>query len=162
MRRTACAGCGSRSQREMTRSDRCRRASSWQASAGTAGGAARRDPETSDAAATRPPAASRGRNRREEDPTNRLSDVLEVFTRLEADRATWRDAHFFARPWIAADAALPRLHLEHAEPAQLDALAALHGDPHRIEDGVDRHLGFYLGNVGYFRHFVDDVDLDHA
>jgi predicted AAA+ superfamily ATPase len=67
-----------------------------------------------------------------------------------------------AGPRVAADAALPGLDLEDAEPAQLDALAALHGGPHRVEDGVDSHLSFDLGDVGDPRHFVDDVDLDHA
>src|ERR1700737_2334104 len=91
-----------------------------------------------------------------------LADVLEVFAGFETDRATGRDAHFLARPRVTADASLARLHLEHAETAKLDALAALHGGPHRVEYRVDSHLGFHLGDVGNLRHFVDDVDLDHA
>jgi hypothetical protein len=58
--------------------------------------------------------------------------------------------------------AFARLNLKDTEPAELDALAALHGGPHRVEHRVHRHLGFDLGDVGDFRHFVDDVDLDHA
>src|SRR5262247_175804 len=48
-----------------------------------------------------------------------LPDILKVFAGLEANRAPGRDAHFFAGPWVAADAALARLHLKHAEAAQL-------------------------------------------
>jgi len=46
---------------------------------------------------------------------------------------------------------MPRLrgfHLEDPEPAQLDALAALHGGSHRVEHGIDSYLGFDLGDVG--------------
>src|SRR5450759_342021 len=93
---------------------------------------------------------------------SKLADVLEVFARFEPDRAPGRDAHFLAGTGVTADAALAWLHLEHTEPAQLDAVAPLHGGPHRVEDRVDRHLGFDLGDVGDFRHFVDDVDLNHA
>src|SRR5262249_30232380 len=103
------------------------------------------------------PAASR-----REGPTNRLSDVRQIFTGLEADRPARRDADFFSGPGVAADAALARLHLEDTEPAKLDSLAALHGDSHRVEHRVDRHLGLDLGDIGDFRHFVDDVDFDHA
>src|SRR2546423_14485752 len=91
-----------------------------------------------------------------------LADVLQIFAGFEPDRAPGRNADFLAGPRVAADAALARLHLEDPESAQLDALAALHGDSHRVEDGVDCHLGFDFGDVGNLRHFVHDVDLDHA
>src|SRR6266852_5588160 len=81
---------------------------------------------------------------------SKLADVLEVFARFESDRATGRDAHFLACPRVAADASLARLHLEHAEPAKFDALAALHGGPHRVEYRIDSHLGFDLGDVRDF------------
>src|SRR5439155_16945360 len=97
-----------------------------------------------------------------EEQCTRSPDVLKVFARLEADRTAGRDAHFLAGAGVAPDAALARLHLEDPKTAQLDALAALHGGPHRIENGIDRHLSLDLGDVGDFRHFVDDVDLDHA
>src|SRR5678816_3722873 len=86
---------------------------------------------------------------------SKLADVLEVFTWLEADRASRRDAHFLACPRVTADAALARLDLEHTESAQLDALAPLLGSPHRVENRVDCHLGFDLGDVRDFRDFVD-------
>src|SRR5205823_3750962 len=91
-----------------------------------------------------------------------LADVLEIFAGLEANGPPWRNANFFPGPRVAADAALAGFHLEHAEATELDALAPLHGGPHRVEYRIDRHLSFHLGDVGYFRHFVDDVDLDHA
>src|SRR5215831_3820726 len=89
---------------------------------------------------------------------SKLADVLEVFARLEADSATRRDAHFLAGARVTADAALTGLHLEYAESAQFDTLAALHGGSHRIENRVDCHLGFDLGDVRDFRNLVDDVD----
>src|ERR1043165_3863661 len=92
----------------------------------------------------------------------RLPDILEVLPWLEADRPAGRDADFLAGPRIAADAALARLYLKDAESPKLDAFAALHGHSHRVEHRVDGYLGFDLGNVGDFRNFVDDVDLDHA
>ena len=42
------------------------------------------------------------------------------------------------------------------------SLAALHGQPHRVEHRIDRHFGFHLGDVGDLRDLVDNVDLDHA
>src|SRR5262245_12510853 len=90
------------------------------------------------------------------------SDILEVLAWLEANRASGWDPHFLASPRVAADAPLPRLHLEDPEAAQLDPFPALHGDPHRLEHCVDCHLGLDLGDVGNARHLVDDVDLDHA
>ena len=95
-------------------------------------------------------------------PTDRLSDVLEVFSRLEANCAAGRNPDFFPRPWVAANAAFAGLHLEDAESAKFNALATLHRDAHRIEDGVDSYLGLNLGDVGHLGHFVDDVDLDQC
>src|SRR5687767_811007 len=58
-------------------------------------------------------------------------DVLEILAGLEADRPAGRDADFLAGSWVTADPPLPRLHLEHAEAAQLDPFAALHRKAHR-------------------------------
>src|SRR5438874_2178518 len=89
-------------------------------------------------------------------------DVLEVLARFEADGAARRDAHFLAGPGITADAALTGLNLEYAKATQLDSLTTLHREPHRLEHGVDRHLGLDLGDIGDARHLIHDVDLDHA
>ena len=102
------------------------------------------------------------RGTRTRSPKGWSADVLQVFAGLEPNRASRRDAHFLARAGIAADAPLAWLHLEDPESSQLDPLAALHRGPHRVEHRVDGHLGFHLGDVGDLRHFVDDVDLDHA
>src|SRR3954453_12885401 len=85
---------------------------------------------------------------------SKLADILQVFARFEADRASRRNADFLAGPWVAADAALARLDLEDAEAAQLDALAPLHGGPHRVEHPIAAHLSFPLGKVGNFRHLM--------
>ena len=65
------------------------------------------------------------------------------------------------RARVAPDASLARFHLEHAEAAQFDALAALHPDAHRVEHRIDGNLGLDLGDVGGACHLVDDVSLDH-
>src|SRR5262245_56394919 len=91
-----------------------------------------------------------------------LPDVLEVFARLEADCPPGWDPNFLTGPWVTADAPLARLHLEDAEPAELDPVSPLHRQAHRIEDGIDRHLSLHLGDVGGLRDLVDDIDLDHA
>ena len=91
----------------------------------------------------------------------RLADVLQVFARLEPDGPTRRDTHFLAGPRVTADSTLARLDLEDAKAPKLDAIAALHRQPHGVEDSVDRHLSLDLGDVGDFRDFVDDVDLNH-
>src|SRR5690606_14512710 len=90
------------------------------------------------------------------------SDVLEILAGLEANGAAGRDTDFFPGPGIPADAALARLHLEDAETAELDSLATLHREPHRVEDSIDCNLGLDLGDVGDPRHLVDDVYLDHG
>jgi len=90
----------------------------------------------------------------------RLTDVLQVLTGFEPDRTPGRDSNFLARSRVATNAALARLHLEDAEAAELNPVASLHRDPHRIEHRVDRYLGFDLGDIGDLRDLVDDVDLD--
>ena len=89
------------------------------------------------------------------------SDILEIFARLESNRSPGRNPNFLAGPWVTADSPLPWLHLEYPEAPQLDTFATLHGDPHRLEYRIHRHLGLDLGDVGDFRDFVDDVDLNH-
>ena len=74
---------------------------------------------------------------RERGPTDRLSDVLEIFSRFETNSSSRRDADFLAGSWIAADAALTRLHLEDAETPKLNALAALHRRAADKEEDVD-------------------------
>ena len=90
------------------------------------------------------------------------SYILKILPGFESDGPTGGDADLFTGPGVSANAALSWLHLKHAEAAQLDSLAPLHGEPHRVEDRIDSHLSFDLGDVGYFRHLVDDVDFDHA
>src|SRR5688572_3241175 len=95
-------------------------------------------------------------------PSGPLPDILEVLTGLETDGPPRRDADFLARPGVAADATFPGFDLKNAEPAQFDAVAALHRETHRVEYGVNGHLCLDLGDVGDLRNFVDDVDLDHG
>jgi hypothetical protein len=91
-----------------------------------------------------------------------LSDILQIFTGLEANRPSRRDANFFACPGIPSDASFAWFHLEDAKASQLDAVTTLHRQTHRVEHGIDRNLGLDLGDVRDLRDLVDDVDLDHA
>src|SRR5215475_4348831 len=93
-------------------------------------------------------------------PTDRLSDVLEVFSRLEANSPAGRNPDFLSGPRVTANAPLAGLHLEDAESAKFNAFAALHRNPHRIEDSVDSYLGLDLGNVSHLGNLVDDVNLN--
>src|SRR5207249_10834368 len=71
---------------------------------------------------------------RERGPTDRLSDVLEVFAGFEANSPARRNADFLPSARVAADAALAWLHLEDAKAAKFNAFAALHRNPHGVED----------------------------
>src|SRR4030095_14567808 len=57
--------------------------------------------------------------------TRPSADVLQVLAGLEPDGAARWDADLLARPRVAADAALARLHLEHAEATALAAVASV-------------------------------------
>src|SRR4051812_48694471 len=94
-------------------------------------------------------------------PCSLAADILEFFAGFETNRASGRDFHFLARPRITADAALPRFHLEHAEAAQLDALALHHRGPHGVEHRVHRDFRLHLRDFGEPRDLVDDVHLYH-
>src|SRR5204863_6864731 len=80
-------------------------------------------------------------------PAVSLPQILQIFAGLEADGTTRGDTYFLASPWVTANAALPGLDLKHAEAAKLDPVATLHRQPHGVEHGVHRHLGFHLGDV---------------
>src|SRR5262245_46886535 len=98
------------------------------------------------AEATRSPAGARGEDRCREARRARRriprgvrpaaaleGQALQVFARLEADRAPGRDPYLLARARVAPDAALPGLHLEDPEAAQLDPLTLHQGVLHRFE-----------------------------
>src|SRR5687767_10044041 len=81
-------------------------------------------------------------------PETDLPDVLEVFAGFEPDGAAGRDPYFAAGAWVAADAALAGLDLKDAKPPQLNAFAALHGDAHGVEHGVDGQFRLHFGDFG--------------
>src|SRR5207249_3591587 len=90
-----------------------------------------------------------------------LVDRLQLFSRLEADSLPWGNTDFSSGPRIASDAGLSRAHVEHAEAAQLDAVALGQSALHALEDRLHRLLGFCLGDAGLSHNFVDDIELDH-
>src|SRR6185503_6676295 len=86
---------------------------------------------------------------------------LQLFAGLEADRLAGRDRHLDARLRVAPDAALAIAHLEDAEAAQLDPLAARQRVLDRVEDGVDRFGRLDARDVARVGDAVDDVRFDH-
>ncbi len=89
-------------------------------------------------------------------------EVRQVLARLEAGGTGRGDDDLFARPRVATDALLALLHLEHAEAAQFDALAARQRLPHRLQNLLDRALGLHLRDAGLVGYLIDDIGLDHA
>src|SRR5438552_10630192 len=72
-----------------------------------------------------------------------LQKVAKLFAGLEADRVSGRDLHFDACLRIAPDPLLALLDLEHAEAAQLDALAARQCVAQSFDDRIDRLRRFH-------------------
>src|SRR3954469_3601976 len=91
-----------------------------------------------------------------------LIDRLQLFARLEAHSFAGRNADLGSRARIASDAGLSRAYVEHAETAQLDAVALGEGALHALKDRLDCLLGFRLGDAGLSDNFVDDIELDHV
>src|SRR4051794_1059532 len=94
--------------------------------------------------------------------TRQLVDGLQFFAGLEANGLAGRNADLCAGARVAADAGLARTHVEDAEAAKFDAVALGERFLHGLEDGLNGHLGFCLGDAGLGHHFVDDVELDHV
>src|SRR5690349_19400590 len=101
------------------------------------GGEAADAPAAPAQVALRPATPSR-RPPRRRGPTD-LPQVAQVLAGLEADRLAGGNAHLGARAGVTADPLLARLHLEDAEPAQFDPLAAAHRFLHGVENRLDRH-----------------------
>ena len=49
---------------------------------------------------------------------------------------------------VSKIADITKVKAEVAVDAVFDAIAALHRSPHCVEHGIDRHLGFDLGDIG--------------
>src|SRR5688572_15976607 len=90
------------------------------------------------------------------------SELLELLAGLEADRLARGDGDLDAGLRVAPDALLAVAHLEHAEAAQLDALAGGQRLFHGVDDGVHRHRRLDARHGGVLSDEVDDVGLDHA
>ena len=92
----------------------------------------------------------------------RAGHVAQLFTRLEPDREAGRDLHFLGGAFrVSADAAFSAFHEEHAEAAQLDALAARQRLAQRVDDRLDGLRRLLAPHAGRSRDRVDDVFLDH-
>src|SRR5208282_830528 len=92
----------------------------------------------------------------------RLVNRLQLLAGLEADGLAGRNGNFGAGARIPSNAGLARTHVEHAETAQLNAIAVRERLLHALEDGFDGKLRLGLGDPGAVDHFVDDVELNHG
>src|SRR3974390_2877712 len=92
----------------------------------------------------------------------RLLQSLQLLTGLEAHGLTRRNRDFRSGTRVAADARLPRLYVEDAEAAQLDAVALLQSLFHGFENGLDRHFRLGFSNAGFVDNLVNNVELDQS
>src|ERR1039458_2052772 len=93
----------------------------------------------------------------------RAGHIAQLLARLEPDREAGRNLHFLGGAFrVAADAAVSGLHEEHAEAAQLDALAARQRLAQHVDDRLDGCRRFLAPDAGRLRDRVDDVVLDHV
>jgi hypothetical protein len=92
----------------------------------------------------------------------RLLDRLQFFARLEANGFARRYRNFGAGARIAPNAGFSRPHVEHAEAAELDAVAFGERALHALKHGFDGNFSFGFGDARLGNHFVDDVQLDQG
>lgn len=91
-----------------------------------------------------------------------LLDGLQLLARFEADSFSGRNGNFGAGARIASDACFPGADIEHAEAAQLNALAVGQRTLHAFKYRFDRHLGLGFRNPSSVDHFIDNIELDHS
>src|SRR4051812_46491347 len=89
-------------------------------------------------------------------------DGLQFFAGLEANGLAGRNADLCASARVTPNASFAWTHVEDAEAAEFNAVAFRERFFHRLEDGLNGHLGFCLGDAGLCHHFVDDIELDHV
>jgi hypothetical protein len=89
-------------------------------------------------------------------------ECLQFFPRFEPDRFARRDANLFPSARIAADAGFPRLDIEHAETAELDAFATPQRILHGFKYGLYRLFCLGSGYVCSLDDSVDDIEFYHA
>src|ERR1700722_1067200 len=90
-----------------------------------------------------------------------LINRLQFFSRLEAHGLARRNRNLGAGARVAADASLAWAHVEHAESAQFNTIAAGQRILHALKDGFHRQLGLGLSDAGSGDHFVDNVEFNH-
>jgi hypothetical protein len=82
---------------------------------------------------------------------------MQFFARLEADSLAWRDTHFSASSWVAANSCFAGPDAEDAEATQLDALAGCQCLFEALKHRVDRRLCLGSGQARALDHMMDDV-----
>jgi hypothetical protein len=86
---------------------------------------------------------------------------LKFFAGLESNRLARRNVGDLSGSRIAPNTALTRFDHEDAKSAQLDSLAALQSFLHRLEQRLDRYLGFNFRNAGLVGNLIHYIKLDH-
>src|SRR5262249_11470074 len=90
-----------------------------------------------------------------------VDQLLEVLADLEEGEALGGHGHRLPGAGVAPVVGLVRAHREAPEAADLDALAALQGLGHGVEDAVDHQLGARLGELAASGDGVDELALGH-
>src|ERR1700690_3234272 len=88
-------------------------------------------------------------------------DGLQLLARLEAYRLAWRNGNLGASTRIAPDAGLTGPDVEHAKPAQFNAITLGERPLHAPEHSFHGQFGLGFSDSGLVHHFIDDVELDH-
>ena len=96
------------------------------------------------------------------DCANLISQRLQFLAGLKAHSLSGRDADFLSGARIAANAGFARPDIEHAESAQLDALAFAERVLHGLTDSLDGLLRLGPAHAGFVHHRINYVQLNHS
>jgi hypothetical protein len=84
---------------------------------------------------------------------------LQFFAGFEAHGLPGRNAHFRARPGIAADSGFAGSHVKDTKATQFNAVACGESLLHGFEHGLDSDFRLGFGDAGAVDNFVDYVKL---
>jgi hypothetical protein len=95
------------------------------------------------------------------DPGIRLVNGLQFLAWFEAHGFSRRNRNLRPGARVASNSGLAWTYVEHAKPAQLNAIALGERALHALENGFHCQFSFGFCNSGLVDHFVDDVELNH-
>jgi hypothetical protein len=85
---------------------------------------------------------------------------LQLLAWFEANRLSRRNGDLGTRTRVAANARLPRPHVEDAEAAQFYSITLGESLLHRLKDCLDSHFRLRFGYAGAVYNLVNDIQLD--